>query len=59
MLAGLLLRTNPDLLARLKEAAQCPKMTPRDIRAQRLSWIRGQTDATDDEIFAARPELKD
>lgn len=48
----------PDL-ARLIEQARSHVMTPSERRAQRRSWIRGQTGATDEQLRTTCPELFD
>lgn len=51
------LRTDPALLDRLVEVARTYVMTPAERRAQRRSWVRGQTGLTDKQIIAVMPEL--
>lgn len=50
-------RTPLPLLKRLTEAAQKSAMTPSEVRAQKISFIRGQTGASTEEILRVLPEL--
>lgn len=51
------LQTPPDLLERLIDAARNHVMTPAEVRAQKISFIRGQTGASTEEILRVLPEL--
>ena len=59
------MKTDPVLLARLIDAARNHVMTPAEIEAQRLSWVRGMTATCEhgemdfEQCVQCRPELKE